>query len=134
VASNGGDSSASRTQVLSSQTSVQKWLSFQSQSHFVTDGQSVSQSLSQSWCWVLIWSSWPGISFCLTVTVLSMWGALSDERMGLSFVSNNMSVVRIYNIFTFYMLYMLLTVCIYNICKATVSPGSIQQIMPLAKL
>jgi hypothetical protein len=50
-------------------------------------GQSVSQSVSQS---VLvsspIWGPWPDIYFCLTVTFLFPWGALSDERTGLSFV------------------------------------------------
>jgi hypothetical protein len=45
----------------------------QSQSHIATDGQSVRQS-------------WPDIYYCLTVTVLLLWGALSDERTGLSFV------------------------------------------------
>jgi hypothetical protein len=48
--------------------------SSQSQSHIATDGQSVSKS------------SWPDIYYCLTVTVLFLWGALSDERTGLSFV------------------------------------------------
>jgi hypothetical protein len=33
-----------------------------------------------------IWVSWPVICYCLTVTVLSLWGAISDERTGLSFV------------------------------------------------
>jgi hypothetical protein len=33
-----------------------------------------------------IWGSWPDIYYCLTITVLFLWGALSDERMGLSFV------------------------------------------------
>jgi hypothetical protein len=55
-----------------------------------------------------------------------MWGALSDERTGLSFarvtVSSSKSVVSMYNIF-----YMLLNVCIY---KTSVSAGSVQQIMP----
>jgi hypothetical protein len=42
----------------------------------VTDGQSVSKS------W---WRApWPNIYYCLTVTVLLLWGALSDERTGLS--------------------------------------------------
>jgi hypothetical protein len=27
-----------------------------------------------------IWASWPDIYYCLTVTVLFLWGALSDER------------------------------------------------------
>jgi hypothetical protein len=33
------------------------------------------------------WGSWPDIYYCLTVTVLFLWGALSDERTGLSFAS-----------------------------------------------
>jgi hypothetical protein len=40
----------------------------------------VSQSVS------LIWNSWPDIYYCLTVTVLFLWGALSDNSTGLSFV------------------------------------------------
>jgi hypothetical protein len=41
----------------------------QSQSHIATDGQSVSLGV-----------------YSLTVTVLFLWGALCDERTGLSFV------------------------------------------------
>jgi hypothetical protein len=33
-----------------------------------------------------IWGSWPDIYYSLTVTVLFLWGALSDETTGLSFV------------------------------------------------
>jgi hypothetical protein len=33
-----------------------------------------------------IWGSRPDIYYSLTVTVLFLWGALSDERTGLSFV------------------------------------------------
>jgi hypothetical protein len=40
----------------------------------------VGQSVS------LTWGSWPDIYYCLTVTVLFLWGVLSDERTGLSFV------------------------------------------------
>jgi hypothetical protein len=32
-----------------------------------------------------IWGSWPNINYCVTVTVLSISGAPSDERSGLSF-------------------------------------------------
>jgi hypothetical protein len=46
----------------------------QSQSHIATDGQPV------------IKSSWPDIYYCLSVTVLFLWGTLSDERTGPSFV------------------------------------------------
>jgi hypothetical protein len=33
-----------------------------------------------------IWGSWLDIYYCLTITVLFLWGALSDERTGLSFI------------------------------------------------
>jgi hypothetical protein len=45
----------------------------QSQSYIATDGRSISKP-------------WSDIYYCLTVTVLLLWGALSDERTGLSFV------------------------------------------------
>jgi hypothetical protein len=51
-------------------------LKSQNQSHIATDGRSVSQSVSQSWC----------RAYCLTVMVLLLWGSVSDERTGLSFV------------------------------------------------
>jgi hypothetical protein len=57
-------------------------------------GRSVSQSVSQS---VLvsspIWGSWPNIYYCLTVTVLLLWGALSDERTGWT----ELNIFPIYN-------------------------------------
>jgi hypothetical protein len=49
----------------------------QIQSHIATDGQSISKS----WC-----RAPPDICCSLTVTVLFLWGALSDERTGLSFL------------------------------------------------
>jgi hypothetical protein len=53
----------------------------------VTLRLTISQSVSQS---VLVSSpilgSWPGIYYCLTVTVLLLWGALPDEKTGLCFV------------------------------------------------
>jgi hypothetical protein len=33
-----------------------------------------------------VWGSWPDVNYCLTITVLSISGAPSDERSGLSFV------------------------------------------------
>jgi hypothetical protein len=80
TASNSGDSSASRTQVFSLQPSVQSSRTTQSQSHIATDGQSVSVGVE------LHRGSWPDIYYCLTVVVLFLWGALSTERTGLSFV------------------------------------------------
>jgi hypothetical protein len=65
----------------------------------------------------------------LTVTVLSSWGVLSDEWADLSFVrvivSSNMLVVKMYSIYILHVIE-----CICNIYKASVSPGSVQQIMP----
>jgi hypothetical protein len=57
----------------------------QSQSHIATDSQSISQS-----CFWAPFGAHDQIlrSYCLTITVLSLCGALSDERRGLSFVSH----------------------------------------------
>jgi hypothetical protein len=67
--------------------------------------------------------------FIVKVTVLSIWGALSGERSGLSLVSQSIVFghlsVYTYNIFT-----KLNKILIYNMYKASVSPGSVQQIMP----
>jgi hypothetical protein len=55
----------------------------QSQSHIATDGQSVSKS----WCQAPSGTHDQIFSYYnLTVTVLFLWGALSDKRMGRSFV------------------------------------------------
>jgi hypothetical protein len=54
----------------------------ESESHVTTD----SQSASLSWNKAPIWGLRPDINYCLTITVLFLWGALSDERTGLSFV------------------------------------------------
>jgi hypothetical protein len=45
--------------------------------------QSVSQYVKVS---SPLWDLWPDIASYLKVAVLSLWGALSDERSGLSFV------------------------------------------------
>jgi hypothetical protein len=48
------------------------------------DWRSVSQYVVVS---SSLWNPWPHVIFCLKVAVLSLWGALSDERSGLSPVS-----------------------------------------------
>jgi hypothetical protein len=53
----------------------------QSQSYVTTDGQSASLS----WNKAPIWGLRPDLDYCLTVAGLLIWGALSDERTGLSF-------------------------------------------------
>jgi hypothetical protein len=58
------------------------------QSHIATDGQSVSMS----WCRAQIWDFWPEIIFVYfyffwKLQSCHFWGALSDERSGLSCVS-----------------------------------------------
>jgi hypothetical protein len=65
-------------------TSLRNSTVSRSRSHLTTDGQSVSKS----WCRA------PSgahdqiyITLYLTITVLLLWGALSDERTGLSFVN-----------------------------------------------
>jgi hypothetical protein len=63
----------------------------------LTANKSKSKSKSKSYCdwrsvnqYVLVssptWGSWPDIYYSLAATVLFLWGALSDERSGLSFV------------------------------------------------
>jgi hypothetical protein len=84
TATNSGDSSASRAQVLSSRTPVQNWFGQsqgQSQSYFTTGGL---QPITSSW-WQAPWDSQPLI-FSLTehLRLLSLCKILSDERMGLS--------------------------------------------------
>jgi hypothetical protein len=96
-----------------------------SRSHIATDGQSVCLS-------VLVsspgWGSWPDVSSSLELTVLSMWGALYDERSGLSFVIvGSISPLSFVQLFT---ILLLKPNRMYNIHKASVSPGSVQQAMP----
>jgi hypothetical protein len=53
----------------------------ESESYVTTDGQSASLS----WNKAPIWGLRPDLYYCQTVSGLLMWGALSVERMGLSF-------------------------------------------------
>jgi hypothetical protein len=46
----------------------------------MTDGHLASLS----WCKAPIFGPWPDLYYCWTVEGFLMWGALSDERMGLS--------------------------------------------------
>jgi hypothetical protein len=59
------------------------WLKLKSKSCY--DWRSVSQYVLVS---SSLWNLWPDIIFCLKVAVLSLYGALSDERSGLSPVSH----------------------------------------------
>jgi hypothetical protein len=53
----------------------------QGQNYVTADGQSASLS----WFQAHVWDLRPDFYFCLTAADLLMWGALSDERTGLSF-------------------------------------------------
>jgi hypothetical protein len=53
----------------------------QNQNYVTTDGQPASLS----WCQAPIWGRRLDFCYCQTVAGLLMWGALSDERTGLSF-------------------------------------------------
>jgi hypothetical protein len=55
----------------------------ESESYITTDGQSASLS----WNKASIWGLRPDFYYCQTVAGLLMWGALSDERTGLSFTT-----------------------------------------------
>jgi tryptophan-rich sensory protein len=61
------------------------------------------------------------IFFCLTVAGLLMWGAHSDERTGLSFTMYSVQ---------YYILHVMTVMYDIVLCKASVTPGSIQQIVP----
>jgi hypothetical protein len=70
-------------------------------SYVTTDGQSASLS----WNKAPIWGSKQDLYYCQAVAGLLMWGALSEERTGMSFarvpLSSNKSVVCIIYIFLF---------------------------------
>jgi hypothetical protein len=55
----------------------------QSQSYITTDGQPASLSWNKAPSWGLR----PDLCYCQTVAGFFMWGALSDERTGLSFTT-----------------------------------------------
>jgi hypothetical protein len=61
--------------------SLNHWTPIRVESYVTTDGQSASQS----WNKAPIWGIRPDFYYCQAVAGLLMWGALSDERMGLSF-------------------------------------------------
>jgi hypothetical protein len=105
----------------------------QSQSHITTDGRSVSMF----WCRARYGTCDQIFSPLFKVAVLSLWGALSDERSGVSFVSilSMESIVvsqYLHNLFTLtiYILCVRQSSAMYNIYKASVSSGSVQQIRP----
>jgi hypothetical protein len=58
-------------------------LSIASESYVTTDGQSASLSLNKASTWGLL----PDFYCCKAIAVLLIWGALSDERTGLSFIT-----------------------------------------------
>jgi hypothetical protein len=60
-----------------------RFLLSESESYITADGQSASLS----WNKAPIWSLRPDFCYCQTVPWLLMWGALSDERTGLSFTT-----------------------------------------------
>jgi hypothetical protein len=90
------------------------------------DCQSVSQSVSQS---VLLSStilgSWPDNNYSLTVTVLSLCGALSDGRTDLSFVwvtvCSNAPFLIMYKIFIFYVIHVPNCIYVQGLCQPSLN-------------
>jgi hypothetical protein len=69
------------------------YLHSQSRSHVrLTVNQSVSQYVLMS---SPLWFSWPDVCYCLTITVVSLWDALSDQRSGLSIYLHSQSRVTL---------------------------------------
>jgi hypothetical protein len=64
------------------------------ESYITTDGQSASLS----WCQAPIWGLRPDFYYCQKIAGLLMWGALSDERTGLSFTMYNVQYVYILHV------------------------------------
>jgi hypothetical protein len=60
---------------------MNEWIPNQSQSYITTYGQSASLS----WNKAPIWGLRPDLYYCQTVACLFVWGALSDDRSGMSF-------------------------------------------------
>jgi hypothetical protein len=85
----------------------------QSQTYVKTD----DQSASLSWNKAPIWGLRPDFHYLQTIGGLLIWGALSDDRTGLSFTMNNM-----YNTFTFTCYY--LNVYIQGLCQSRLSTAN----------
>jgi hypothetical protein len=69
--------------------SLSEWVSY-----ITTDGQSASLS----WCQAPISGLRPDFYYCQTIAGLLMWGALSDERTGLSFTMYNVQYIYILHV------------------------------------
>jgi hypothetical protein len=78
-------SSVTQYRIIPSRLTTINPLMTESESYVTTD----SQSASLSWNKAPIWGLRPDINYCLTITVLFLWGVLSDERTGLSFAYAN---------------------------------------------
>jgi hypothetical protein len=87
-----------------------------SQSHFATDSESVCLGVEPHP--VFVW-------VCVEVAVLSIWGTLSDERSGLSLVSQSFVVqshVSIYRIQYIYKSYKILNIqYVQGLCQSRLS-------------
>jgi hypothetical protein len=78
-----------------------------------------------------LWNPWPDIIFCLKVAVLPLWGALSDERSGLSPVSHcHQYLVHCQRFNIIYIVHVTCFMYMQYIYYTSVSTGSVQQIMP----
>jgi hypothetical protein len=64
------------------------------ESYIATDGQSASLS----WCQTPIWGLRLDFYYCQTIAGLFIWGALSDERTGLSVTMYNVQYVYILHV------------------------------------
>jgi hypothetical protein len=111
----------------------------QSQSHFTADNQYVL--VSSPLCGRLTRYYFIFKSLGLEFVVLSLRGALSHERPGLSFVSHSLVIcLCVHLLFTFLSFTFTLYIYryklynTYNIYKASFSPGSVQHIVPCYSL
>jgi hypothetical protein len=91
---------------------------------FYSKGLRTRESVNRSQMDIKCKTLSPDLYYCQTVACLLMWDALSDERTGLSFARVT-AVISLLSVCTIY-------IFIYNIYsyRASVSPGSVQQLMP----
>jgi hypothetical protein len=98
------------------------------QSYVTTDGQSVNMFWCRVHSGLVTRHYFPSEGFCRKMS-LSLWGDLSNEKLGLSFVSQSV-VICLYEHQVCISFVYTVKRCVDKIYKVSFSPSSVQQIMP----
>jgi hypothetical protein len=86
-------------------------------------------SASLSWNKAPIWVLRTDLCYCMTVGGLSMWAFSLMRGRVCRLPESHSAIISLLTAFTIYILYDMKY--IYNIYKASLSPGSVQQFMPM---